>query len=201
MVTDVFDFMKPLMKKNPNHVVINIGTNDLSNTNLSLHYIANNISSLTISATNHGIKWSVQALCSAMMIFGTRVLVPFIWCHQKHDYANYDQFAPNFAATYKTIQCVTVPNWKLFGPTETELWIKEVRWCSIMLYGKMDWWAFVSPPAWLWQYKCAEIFYTCLSNRNSCIYWYIDLKLVHWPETCTGCPKKGIDKKRLSRSE
>ena len=94
--TDVFDFMKPLMKKNPNHVVINIGTNNLSNTNLSPHYIANNISSLTISVTNHGIKCSVKALCLVIMIFGTRVLVPFIWRHQEHDCANHDQFAPKF---------------------------------------------------------------------------------------------------------
>ena len=27
--------------------------------------------------------------------------------HQKHDYANYDQFAPNFNVTYKTIQRVS----------------------------------------------------------------------------------------------
>ena len=35
----------------------------------------------------------------------------------KHDNANYDQFAPNF----DTIQHVSVPNLKLFGPMNTEL--------------------------------------------------------------------------------
>ena len=42
-----------------------------------------------------------------------------MWRHQKHDYANYDQFAPNFNMTYKTIQLVSVPNLKLFGPMNT----------------------------------------------------------------------------------
>ena len=53
-----------------------------------------------------------------------------------HDYANYDQFAPNF-----DIQRVSVPNLKLFGPMITELWAKKVGEFSIMLYGKMGWWA------------------------------------------------------------
>ena len=50
----------------------------------------------------------------------------------KHDYANYDQFAPIFVVVYKTIQHVSVPNLNLFGPTKTELRAKEVGKFSIM---------------------------------------------------------------------
>ena len=39
----------------------------------------------------------------------------------KRDYANYDQFVPNFDMDYKTIHHVSVPNLKLFGPMKTEL--------------------------------------------------------------------------------
>ena len=49
------------------------------------------------------------------------------------------QFAPKFDMAYKTIQCVSVLNLKLFGPTKTELWEKEVGHFSIMLYGKIGW--------------------------------------------------------------
>ena len=38
----------------------------------------------------------------------------------KHDYANYDQFAPNFVIAYKTIQHVSVPNLSF-------IWINENR--------------------------------------------------------------------------
>ena len=55
----------------------------------------------------------------------------------KHDYANYDQFTPNSDMAYKTIQCVSVPNLKVFGPMTTFLWEKEVGKVSVMLYGKM----------------------------------------------------------------
>ena len=37
--------------------------------------------------------------------------------------------------------------------------------------------AFSCATTWLPQYKCVEIFKT-LNNRNFCIYWCIDLKLV-----------------------
>ena len=50
----------------------------------------------------------------------------------KHDYANYDQFAPNFVIAYKTIQHVSVPNLSLFGSMKTELRAKEVGKFSIM---------------------------------------------------------------------
>ena len=49
------------------------------------------------------------------------LLVVCIGCHQKHDYANYDRFVPNFGMAYKTIKRVSVPNLKSFGPTKTEL--------------------------------------------------------------------------------
>ena len=57
--------------------------------------------------------------------------------HQKLDYANYDQFAPNFNVTYKTIQRVSVPNLKLFGGVNIVLWAKEAGEFSVTLYGKM----------------------------------------------------------------
>ena len=41
----------------------------------------------------------------------------------------------------KTIQRISVPNLKLFGPSKTELWAKEGGKFSIMLHGKMGWWA------------------------------------------------------------
>ena len=44
----------------------------------------------------------------------------------KHDDANHDQFAQNLDMAYKTIQCVSVPNLKLFGPMKTKLWAKEI---------------------------------------------------------------------------
>ena len=50
----------------------------------------------------------------------------------KHDHANYDQFAPNFDMAYETIQCVLVPNLKLYGPTKAELKAKEVGEFSFM---------------------------------------------------------------------
>ena len=58
----------------------------------------------------------------------------------KHDYANYDQFVPNFDLAYKTIQFIFVPYLKLFGPTKTELRAKEVGG-FLLLSGKMGWWA------------------------------------------------------------
>ena len=66
--------------------------------------------------------------CDNMMV----VLVVCIRRHQKHDYANCDQFALNFDMVCKTIHCVSVPNLKLFGPMKTELWAKEVGEFSIM---------------------------------------------------------------------
>ena len=50
----------------------------------------------------------------------------------KHDYANYDQFAPNFDITCKTIHYVSVTSLKLFVPIKTELCAKGVREFSVM---------------------------------------------------------------------
>ena len=85
------------------------------------------------------------------------ILIVCILRHQRHDYANYDQFAQNFGTAYKTIQCVSVPNLKLFGSIKRKLWVKEVRKFSIMFYGKMGWQGFSCPSTWLPQYKCVEI--------------------------------------------
>ena len=43
------------------------------------------------------------------------------WCinHQKHNYANYSRFVPNFDMAYKTIKRVCVPNLQSFEPTKT----------------------------------------------------------------------------------
>ena len=70
----------------------------------------------------------------------------------KDDYASYDQFTPNFDMACNTIQCVSVPNLKVFGLTKIELRAKEVEEFSIRLYGKIGWWAFFCPPTWLPQY-------------------------------------------------
>ena len=40
--------------------------------------------------------------------------------------------APNFDIGCKTIEHVSVPNLKLFGPMKTKLWAKEVGELSIM---------------------------------------------------------------------
>ena len=67
------------------------------------------------------------------------LLVAFIWRHRKRDYANDDQFAPNFDMPCNTMQCVSVPNLKLFGPMEIELRVKEVGEFSVRLYRKISW--------------------------------------------------------------
>ena len=64
----------------------------------------------------------------------------------KHDYANWDQFLPNFNTGCKIIQLVSLPNLKSFGPMKIELWAKEVGKFCIMLYGKMDWWGLFCQP-------------------------------------------------------
>ena len=86
------------------------------------------------------------------------LLLVCIWRHQKHDYANYHQFATNTDMACKTIQHVSVPNLKLFGTIKTELWAKEVWEFSITLYGKMGWWAFFWTPPWLPLHNCIDNF-------------------------------------------
>ena len=64
----------------------------------------------------------------------------------KNDYANYEQFAPNFDMAYKATEHVSVPNLKLFRPVNTKLLTKDIGEFSITLYGKMGWWTFFCPP-------------------------------------------------------
>ena len=47
------------------------------------------------------------------------------------------------------MQLVFIPNRKLFGQMKTELWSNKVGEFSVMLYGRMSWWAFFYPPSWL----------------------------------------------------
>ena len=113
------------------------------------------------------------------------LLVVFLWRHQNHDHANYDQVAPNFDMTCKTlfywsfpynvnknmimqiiINLLQILIWPVrltaCPCTKFEVnWTNEHRvtgkrsWIiSVMLYGKMGWWAFFHHP----QYKCMEIF-------------------------------------------
>ena len=51
---------------------------------------------------------------------------------------------------YKTIKRVSVPNLKLFGPTKTELWTKNLENFVMWENGPQ---AFSCPPSWLPQYK------------------------------------------------
>ena len=63
---------------------------------------------------------STPPLLTDVLIYRSSLLYWFcIWRHQKHDYANYDQFVPNFDMACKTIQHLSVPNLKLFGPKKT----------------------------------------------------------------------------------
>ena len=80
----------------------------------------------------------------------------------KHDYSNYDRFAPNFDMANKIIKHVSVPNLKSFGPTKTK-WENRLGMFSCL-------------PTWLPQYRCMEIF-NILNSRNFYIHWYMDLKL------------------------
>ena len=68
----------------------------------------------------------------------------------KHDYANYEQFAPNFDMAYETVQGVSTKfEVTVVGPMTIELWAREVRELFIKLYGKISWWAFCCPLTWL----------------------------------------------------
>ena len=69
----------------------------------------------------------------------------------------------------KTIQCVSVPNLKVFGSIKTEFWAKEVEEFSIMLYGKWTG-GILSLLTWLPQYISIEIF---LTRRNTSKWGYL----------------------------
>ena len=78
---------------------------------------------------------------------------------------------------YKTIKRVSVPNFKSFGPTKTELWAKEVLEFFVRSYGKMGWGRSLAHHHGCRNINiCMEIFKT-LNSRNFSIYWCIDLKL------------------------
>ena len=51
-------------------------------------------------------------------------------------FTHYDQFAPNFDMAFKTTQCASVPNLKLFGPAKTELWPKKLEDFLLHYMGK-----------------------------------------------------------------
>ena len=53
------------------------------------------------------------------------VFLSFSWMCQNILEVSETQFAPNFGMTYKTIQCVFLPNLKSLGPTKTELQSRE----------------------------------------------------------------------------
>ena len=58
----MFDFLKPLLKKEPDHVILNIGTNDLQDTGLTPRDIVNNIVRLSKYITGQGIKCSISGI-------------------------------------------------------------------------------------------------------------------------------------------
>ena len=61
---------------------------------------------------------------------------------------------------YKTIQCVSILNLKLFGPMKTELWAKEFGHFSVMLYmGKL-----AGSHSFAYQYGCCNINVWKVSN-------------------------------------
>ena len=70
----------------------------------------------------------------------------------------------------KTIQRVSVPNLKLFGPMVTELWATEAENFLLCYVRK-----------WAGGHSCRNInvwrFSKFLNSNNSFIYWYIDPKL------------------------
>ena len=70
-----------------------------------------------------------------------------IWSHQKYDYANYDQFAPNFDIAYKTIPCIFMPNLNENRVVGQKSW----RIFYYVIWGN-GWWAFFRLPTWLLRY-------------------------------------------------
>ena len=66
-------------------------------------------------------KYILDTLHNETMAFS---LIVFRYMSSKHDYADYDQFIPNFNMVCKKL--TSLPNLKSFGPMKTELWTKEV---------------------------------------------------------------------------
>ena len=60
--SDMFDLLKPLLKKDPDHVILNIGTNDLQDTGLTPRDIVHDIVCLAKYITGQGIKCSISGI-------------------------------------------------------------------------------------------------------------------------------------------
>ena len=60
--SDMFDFLKPFLKKDPDHVILNIGTDDLQNTGLTPRDIVHDIVRLATYITGQGIKCSISGI-------------------------------------------------------------------------------------------------------------------------------------------
>ena len=60
--SDMFDFLKPLLKKDPDHVILNIGTNDLQDTGLTPRDIVHDIVRLAKYITGQGINCSISGI-------------------------------------------------------------------------------------------------------------------------------------------
>ena len=60
--SDMFDFLKPLLEKDPDHVILNIGTSDLQDTGLTPRDIANDIVRLAKYVTGQRIKCSISGV-------------------------------------------------------------------------------------------------------------------------------------------
>ena len=60
--SDIFDFLKPLLKKDSDHVILSIGTNDLQDTGLTPCDIVHDIVCLAKYITGQGIKCSISGI-------------------------------------------------------------------------------------------------------------------------------------------
>ena len=66
------------------------------------------------------------------------LLVVCIWRHQKHDCANYDQFAPNFGMLYKTIHMSLHQIWRYLDRWKQRYRPKESENVLLWYIGKWD---------------------------------------------------------------
>ena len=71
--SDMFDFLKPLLKKDPDHVILNISTNDSQGTGLTPRDLVTDIVCLAKYITGQRIKCSISFIILGMMIFGRKV--------------------------------------------------------------------------------------------------------------------------------
>ena len=61
-VQDMDYFVEPLLARNPDHIIIHIGTNNLSDECMTADRIANNIFQLANKIEEHGIKCTISKL-------------------------------------------------------------------------------------------------------------------------------------------